>query len=546
MNEPMPPSPLRQEDYLAIEAAVMETARGRWFLSEYARQNRNSDTDTLLAAIDKLEKNIVQERAPSSLMNRVKMDLADMAAAIEKTKQEIAQIKHEDNQGAERFERASSELDAIVSQTETATGDILGAAEKIQEYAWTMREQGSDVEQCDALDMEATNIYMACSFQDLTGQRIKKIVDAMRYVESRINSMIDIWGFKADQVEVEATASKPDDERPDAHLLNGPALAGEGIDQQDVDGLLNHGGADLDEESNQDDVDALFDSAMDTAAIDDFAPIEQEAVPEVSLDTIEFDAVAADDEMEPAEAVITTDLSEDGIGSDDQVEAVDPSEEAMLQTDVSTLLDDLSFDAVATDEAEAASVTEDVSGELEAETGAADSLTAQAEAVDEDYEFVDLDDLEWADAAQGNAEVKAVAADEAVVAEADDALSESLQDDASTQAGDVFASEPVDQDLSSEDAAVGDADIFASDPVLDPELQTPEMEVDAAPEVSTEVEIAEFDGLEADVFASSSDAADAELADDQSFTAVEEAMQKELDERVTQMAELKNRIADFS
>ena len=204
----MPPTPLRQEDYLAIEAAVMETARGRWFLSEYARRNRNSDTDTLLAAIDKLEKTVIRERAPATVMERVKLDLADMAAAIERTKKEIAQIKHENNDGAERFERASLELDAIVSQTESATGEILGAAEKIQEYAWTLREMGADEDKCNELDMEATNIYMSCSFQDLTGQRIKKIVDAMRYVESRINSMIDIWGFESQTVEVDHTHAK--------------------------------------------------------------------------------------------------------------------------------------------------------------------------------------------------------------------------------------------------------------------------------------------------------------------------------------------------
>ena len=254
----MPPTPLRQEDYLAIEAAVMETARGRWFLAEYARRNRNADTDTLLTAIDKLEKTIVRERAPSSLMHQVRMDLADMANAIERTKTEIAQIKHEDNEGAERFERATVELDAIVSQTESATGDILGAAEKIQEFAWTLREMGADSDKCDELDMEATNIYMACSFQDLTGQRIRKIVDAMRYVESRINSMIDIWGFESEGVEVDQHDHRRHDTRPDAHLLNGPQLEGEGVGQDDVDDLFN--APDLYEQADQNDVDALFDN----------------------------------------------------------------------------------------------------------------------------------------------------------------------------------------------------------------------------------------------------------------------------------------------
>ena len=50
------PAPLAEEDYDAIESAVMETRRGRWFLAEFARRNRNSDTVILLDAIRKLER----------------------------------------------------------------------------------------------------------------------------------------------------------------------------------------------------------------------------------------------------------------------------------------------------------------------------------------------------------------------------------------------------------------------------------------------------------------------------------------------------------
>ena len=231
-----------------------------------------------------------------------------MAHAIERTKKEIAQIKHEDNQGAERFERATIELDAIVSQTESATSEILGAAEKIQEFAWTLREMGADSDKCDELDMEATNIYMACSFQDLTGQRIRKIVDAMHYIESRINSMIEIWGFESDGMEVDQHDHKRHDQRPDAHLLNGPALAGEGVEQDDVDMLFDN--ADLHEEADQDDVDALFantgsDAEDENSSCDLSAEMTQDeadalfdtgpSVMDAEFEADEADAMVADD-----------------------------------------------------------------------------------------------------------------------------------------------------------------------------------------------------------------------------------------------------------
>jgi hypothetical protein len=54
------PPPLSAADYAAIEAALLQTSRGRWFLAEYARRNRHADTGMLLTALERLE-NIVRE-----------------------------------------------------------------------------------------------------------------------------------------------------------------------------------------------------------------------------------------------------------------------------------------------------------------------------------------------------------------------------------------------------------------------------------------------------------------------------------------------------
>ncbi|BBE74739.1 protein phosphatase CheZ [Oharaeibacter diazotrophicus] len=238
------PAPLREADYQAIEAAVMETEKGRWFLAEYARRNRNADTAQVLDAVAGLKRILKRERRPDA--DRIRLDIAEMKDAIERTKLEIAQIKLDGSEGS-RFDRASNELDAIVEQTEAATGDILSAAEKIQEIAWTMREAGVEEAVCAEVETLTTTIYMACSFQDLTGQRTQKVVHVLRYLEHRIDSMISIWGM--DESEVQKTSeAQPDhgpvlDTRPDAHLLNGPQLAGQGMDQNRVDDLMFDGPA---------------------------------------------------------------------------------------------------------------------------------------------------------------------------------------------------------------------------------------------------------------------------------------------------------------
>jgi chemotaxis protein CheZ len=232
---------LPKEDYEAIEEAVMETARGRWFLAEYARRNRNADTIQIISSVEKLERLIRRDRAVPDI-DRIRLDLADMAEAIQRTKHEIAQLKFEGDYGS-RFTQASIELDAVVSQTELATNEILLNAEKIQELAWTMREEGVGDHLCDPLDQFATEIYTACSFQDLTGQRTRKVVTVLRYLESRINTMISIWGLEGiEDTTVDWSATGPMDRRPDAHLLNGPQSNGDGMDQSSVDDLMMVGG----------------------------------------------------------------------------------------------------------------------------------------------------------------------------------------------------------------------------------------------------------------------------------------------------------------
>lgn len=224
------PMPLSEADYDMIESAVMETTRGRWFLAEYARRNRYADTTMLLGAIERLEASLRGEPPPRAV-DRLRFDLVEMAKSIARTKAEIATIKPDAVRHG-KFGEATEELNSIVQATETATSEILAAAEQVQEIAWTLREQGLDPMVCDTLDARATEIYTACSFQDLTGQRTGKVIDVMRYLEGRINAMIDIWGLQgamSAEAEVAAEASQADP-------LSGPAR--HGLDQSAVDVVM--------------------------------------------------------------------------------------------------------------------------------------------------------------------------------------------------------------------------------------------------------------------------------------------------------------------
>jgi chemotaxis regulatin CheY-phosphate phosphatase CheZ len=187
-------TPLTAADYNAIEQAVMETARGRWFLREYAARNRQADTNILLDAIGRLERAVSGERAMQQV-ERIRFDLLEMAKSISRLKLEL-DASQPDGEERSQFDAAASALDAIVKTTERATSSILEATETVQEVAWGLREKAVDEEACDRIDKLAADIYTACAFQDLTAQQTTKVVRTLRFLEGRINALVDAWSAR--------------------------------------------------------------------------------------------------------------------------------------------------------------------------------------------------------------------------------------------------------------------------------------------------------------------------------------------------------------
>jgi chemotaxis protein CheZ len=183
-NKRQPQSALPDAEYDVIYATVSETAQGRRFLEEYARRRRPTETEATLATIERLHAAI--RHGGTSERLEILLEIADMAQAIVQLRAEILAMKP--SAGGQLD--ATEELDSIVQTTEKATSRILAAAEQVQEIAWTMRESGATEALYDELDKQATEIYTACTFQDLTGQRTRKVIQVLRYLEDRINAMV--------------------------------------------------------------------------------------------------------------------------------------------------------------------------------------------------------------------------------------------------------------------------------------------------------------------------------------------------------------------
>ena len=159
-------------------------------------------------------------------------EIAGLGRIIEEAKDDIAEVSRDAISGS-HIPSATGELDAIVEHTALATNSILESCEMLDGVAASL-----DPAQADILRNATTQIYEACSFQDITGQRITKIVKALQAIEAKVNAMAggrspsDGAAGPARDKAPAASASNP------ASLLNGPALPHEAMDQDDIDKLL--------------------------------------------------------------------------------------------------------------------------------------------------------------------------------------------------------------------------------------------------------------------------------------------------------------------
>jgi chemotaxis regulatin CheY-phosphate phosphatase CheZ len=227
---------LSEDEYLAIEEALAANARGRAFLrmrDQRARLVAVEEVRRLVRTLkDSVRRETTVENGPAHI-RILRQELHQMSVTIQQTRSEIAALRPDDA-GNNRIMAATGELDAIVSATERATSDILNAAERVQEAAGKLRSGGDIATLCDEIEGQTTEILTTCSFQDITGQRTTKVVNALRYLEKRVNAMIEIWGTESlSQI---GQVMEREDSRPDAHLLNGPSA--NGVSQADVDALL--------------------------------------------------------------------------------------------------------------------------------------------------------------------------------------------------------------------------------------------------------------------------------------------------------------------
>jgi chemotaxis protein CheZ len=180
-------------------------------------------------------------RAQIAQCEKLKVELDLIHDAINRTKREIA-VLHGKSFNGDEMSKVTGELGAVVGGTEEATQQILEAAEAIDQAATALTKVNSPDQQkllSEEISERVVSIFEACNFQDLTGQRIGKVMATMKFIENHITVMMDIWGG-VDAIRAHAPPII-DDREGDAKLLNGPKAVGDvgHASQNDIDALFD-------------------------------------------------------------------------------------------------------------------------------------------------------------------------------------------------------------------------------------------------------------------------------------------------------------------
>jgi len=168
----------------------------------------------------------------------LKSELEELSRVIMDTRREISSIKSQDK--GPKIHAMTDQLDAVVADTEGATNSILEALEMIEDKNESLELNATDPEELEitqAISQSIMKIYEACNFQDITGQRISKVVGTLKFVEDRIETMIDILGGEDHLSELGGVEHV---EQMDGDVeLSGPQASGQEISQDEIDALFD-------------------------------------------------------------------------------------------------------------------------------------------------------------------------------------------------------------------------------------------------------------------------------------------------------------------
>ncbi len=173
-----------EQEYSAIEAALLETARGRWFLAEHSHRSRRLESMKLEGALDLLKSSL---RDPPALLGRLKSELATVQDMLQATRAELL--------SKERSTAATDSEEAGNARTPVA--GLLKAAEDLHELVWSLQAREIDPEVCEQIARQTAAIFTLTARQAQDSQRAVKLAAALDAVAHRISGALETIAHEA-------------------------------------------------------------------------------------------------------------------------------------------------------------------------------------------------------------------------------------------------------------------------------------------------------------------------------------------------------------
>jgi chemotaxis protein CheZ len=198
-------------------------------LSELQAQARSPRREDVAEVVGEMLHSLEGDLSEVNL--KVYAELEGLAKYILSAKREIAALRPDDIT-SEHLPKAADELDAIVGSTEEATNGILQAMELLESLTDKM-----PAEVAEQVTNAVTQVYESCNFQDITGQRITKVVKTLKHIEDRVEKLVAAFGDEIHKYR-EGHPREEQQKTADEQLLNGPQLPDEAGKQAEIDALL--------------------------------------------------------------------------------------------------------------------------------------------------------------------------------------------------------------------------------------------------------------------------------------------------------------------
>lgn len=181
----------------------------------------------------------------TAVVERAIAEVMSVNERISATKEEITALKTADEANTS-ISSATDELTEVVKTTEGAVNKILENAELIDAVVADLRSKipvgdPDDIEpDVDKFESIGVELMTACSFQDITGQRIDKVVNALNFIEERLSKIVEIWNIEHESADKPAAVSAEGDAGKDKEMIDGPASDDTGgMSQDDIDKMFD-------------------------------------------------------------------------------------------------------------------------------------------------------------------------------------------------------------------------------------------------------------------------------------------------------------------